>query len=132
MTKLTISLLGNKTCSVSHNKSTSEIVTKSPLEFGGAGDEFSSTDLLAAALGTCIATSIDNILERNNIKFEDTKIIVLKNLSIRPKNISSLSVRIEIRGDVKAKTMDKILRAANTCLVHKSLNIEPEILIATK
>ena len=127
MTELYVSLIGKGECSVKHDKSTTKIITGSPREYGGTGNEFSSTDLLSAALGTCIATTIEDVLDRNKIKYENIEIVVKKELSSRPKEIKRINVEILINEKVDLKILDIIRRSAKSCLVHKSLIVKPEI-----
>ncbi len=127
MTELNIQMLGNKACKVNHHACKTEIVTSTAPEYGGTLNEFSSTDLLAAALGTCIATTIDDILLRNGIPLENVEIIVTKELSVLPKQIKFILVKIVIKQDVTDKLIHIIGKAAKTCMVHNSLSIKPEI-----
>ncbi|PLX24172.1 MAG: hypothetical protein C0597_00145 [Marinilabiliales bacterium] len=129
MTELYVSLIKKGECIVKHDKSATKIVTGSPREYGGNGKEYSSTDLLAAALGTCIATTIEDIINRNKIKYENVEIIVKKELLLKPKKIKSLKVEILINEKIDLKIIDIIRRSAKSCLVHKSLIVKPEIIV---
>jgi hypothetical protein len=93
-------MLGNKICNVSHDSSQSKITTAIPREYRGIIDEFSSTDLFSAALGTRIATIVEDILIRNNIKLDNVNIRVQKELSKSPKGIKFISVNVVLKQDV--------------------------------
>ncbi len=127
MTKLKIKMLGSKVCSVSHNTSNAKIITTLPKEYGGIINEYSSSDLLAAALGTCIATTIEDILLRNRILLENVEIDVQKELAKSPRKIKYIAVNITIREEVDANVLVMIGKAAKTCLIHNSLRLEPRI-----
>ena len=68
-----------------------EIITDLPPEYGGNGQSFSSTDLVSAALGSCILTPIDNIMEREGFDSKKIRISVIKALSDNSKMIKAIS-----------------------------------------
>ncbi len=125
MTILDISLQGEGTCKVQHNETPSEVFTSKPKEYGGRGNEFSSTDLLAAALGTCIGSSLEKVLIRNRIDLDKVKLQVFKDLSSKPKTISLLKVVIHLAVEIDEKTEKILLKTAGTCLVSRSLAVKP-------
>lgn len=129
MTELKIRMLGAKICNVSHDKSKSTIITTTPREYGGIIDDFSSTDLLSAALGTCIATTIEDLLLRNSIQLDNVEIIVQKELSKSPKGIKFIAVDILLHQGVDSKLLKMISKAAKTCLIHNSLVFDPKITV---
>jgi putative redox protein len=109
-------------CRVEHVGSGSVVTTDLPPEFGGEGKSFSATDLLAAALGVCIATSIDRVAERGGIPPDALRVEVQKELSTAPKRVARLTVRIFAARPVDEVLREKLLRAAHTCPVHRSLH----------
>lgn len=58
MSEFRISLKDKGRCQIRHVFADAEIITDLPPEYGGNGRSFSSTDLVSAALGSCILTSI--------------------------------------------------------------------------
>ncbi|MEC3908732.1 OsmC family protein [Tamlana sp. 2201CG12-4] len=132
MTELKIIYNSTKECFVKHNQSDTTIITQTPKEFGGLGNEFSSTDLLVAALGTCLATSISAILKRNSVALKDIELVVKKELSIKPKAIKGIHVYIQINTLIESSLVQKLERAIKSCLVFKALLIRPKIYIKTK
>ncbi len=114
---------------ISHNKSGTKIITDTPIEYGGNGFSFSSTDLLAASLTNCIFTSIDKILVREGISKEDLRINVDKKLLQNPKRLESISLVIIspiLLNDVQKK---KVTNAINVCPVYKCLKDGTNIII---
>jgi uncharacterized OsmC-like protein len=107
---------------VEHVGSGTVVMTDLPPEYGGTGRSFSATDLLAAALGTCIATSIDRVAERAGIPPEALRVEVDKELSATPKRVARLTVRIVLERPADDAARERILRAARTCPVHRSLH----------
>jgi uncharacterized OsmC-like protein len=95
--------------------------SKSPA-FGGTGSSFSSTDLLAVALGTCIATDIEPVAERNGLALREIRIEVEKELSLQPKRVVSLTTHVRLPTSVDDILVVKLQRAAALCLVQRSLS----------
>lgn len=119
--RLSVRLLGAGACEVRHAPSGARLRTSRPLAFGGSGDAFSSTDLLAAALGTCIATDLEGLADRHGISREDLVIEVDKALSVRPKRLEGLRVRIRLPDGADDRARLVLARAAEACLVRRSL-----------
>lgn len=130
--KITYSSQGK--CNVVHESSGSTIQTDLPKEYGGTGNSFSATDLLAAALGVCIATNIDKIAGRHEIPLDQIEIQVQKTLSLNPKKISLLHVSVNVQIPIPEDVKRKMNRAAHACLVHQSLHpdLNVEIKISAK
>jgi putative redox protein len=122
MAILTLRLLGDGDCHVDHAATGATVQTSKSPDFGGRGTSFSSTDLLAAALATCIATDIEPVAVRNGIALDRIHIEADKQISTSPKRIVELIVRVHISGTPDDVTLLKLQRAAETCLVQRSLH----------
>ena len=85
--------------------------------------------MLAAALGTCTATTVEDIIQRNNIQLDKVEIIVYKELSKIPKGIKFIAVNILIHEEGDSKLLKMIGKAAKTCLIHNSLAFKPQITV---
>ena len=120
-----IALVGEGRCRASHSPSNAEVATETPPEYGGRGDSFSATDLVAAGLGACIATSVQAVTAPGGIPDSRVSVTVRKHLSPSPKRICALDVIIRIREALDADQRGRILAAARSCPVHRSLH--PEI-----
>lgn len=129
MSRIDVSLRGNGQCHILHRESGAEIRSSVAPEYGGRGDAFSSTDLLAAALGSCIATNLEPVALRHGIPLDAIGISVDKTLSVSPKRIESLAVRVSIDGDVPQPVMERLGRAAQLCAVHRSLSADASVTI---
>jgi putative redox protein len=118
--RITLPRLG--ACRVEHVGSGTLVATDLPPEYGGDGESFSATDLLAAALGACIATSLDRVAHRAGIPPEALRIEVDKELAVAPKRVARLAVRVVVARPLDEPTRAKLLRAAHTCPGHRSLH----------
>lgn len=116
-------------CVVEHEQSGTVIATDIPPEYGGNGRSFSATDLVAAALGTCIATNLDSIALRHNIPLETFSLKVDKTLANDPKRITGLTVTVTINTPLQAEVLLKLKRASENCAVKRSLAPAPDMQI---
>lgn len=129
LSKYTIHLYGNGRCKIRHELANSEIITDLPPEYGGNGLSFSSTDLVAAALGSCTLKNIDEIIEREGFDPKKIKLVVTKMLSQKPKMIKAIRLEIFYPEKFSDVLLKKLKNAAKTCPVKRSLN--PQIQIET-
>jgi putative redox protein len=127
LSKFSIQLHDKGRCQIRHELAGAEIITDLPPEYGGNGRSFSSTDLVSVALGSCILTSIDSILEREGYYSEKIKISVIKTLSENPKMINAISLEIFYPEKLGGVLIEKLERAIATCPVKRSLNEQVEI-----
>ena len=121
MSRIDIRLAGGGDTDITHVESGARLRSSKSPAYGGSGQSFSSTDLLAAALGSCIATNIEPVAERHGIDFDRILLTVTKVLSKQPKRIESLTVAVRIEGDIAPDVLLRVERAAHHCLVHESL-----------
>ncbi len=125
---MTITLAGQGECDVVHHGSGARLRTAKGRQFGGTGSSFSSTDLLAVALGTCIATDLEPVAQRHGVTLSAIRISVEKQLDTSPKRLTRLSVIVQLPAAVDDVLRLKLQRAADHCLVQRSLS--PDIAIA--
>lgn len=109
-----------------HESTGTQITTDVSPEFGGGGSTFSSTDLVAAGLGSCISSSLEVLAERRKIPLDAISITVDKKLGTEPKRISRLAVTITLDIPADTKVAKLFERAAHTCTVHRSLHPDIE------
>ncbi len=122
MSRFTLDLCEKGRCRIRHDLAATEIITDLPPEYGGRGRSFSSTDLISAALGSCILTSIDTILEREGFDSKKLKVSVEKSLSQKPKMISAIALTIFYPDKLNELLLQKLERAAAACPVKRSLH----------
>jgi putative redox protein len=123
---------GDLHCEAKHAPSGETILTDAPIDIGGKGEAFSPTDLVGAALGTCIVTSMATLAKRNNIELAGTTAHVAKEMtSAPPRRIAELKVIVTMPKGMKLSETDraKLEGAGNACPVHKSLHPETKVTI---
>lgn len=126
MVKIAIRYEGGLRCEAKHAPSGQRLHTDAPVDNHGRGESFSPTDLVATALGTCMATIMGIIAERHQIDLRGMEVEVTKEMSADvPRRISRLTtnIRIPLPPDHPQRTL--LENGALTCPVHKSLH--PEI-----
>jgi putative redox protein len=123
--EISIDYKGGLHCLATHLLSGREIITDAPLDNGGKGEAFSPTDLVAAALGTCIITVMDLVARRSGIDLSGTRIKVVKEMtSVPSRRIGRLEVAVTYpKGlDLSESDKNKLEKTAHTCPVKQSLN----------
>jgi putative redox protein len=110
-----------------HVPSGSLIETDAPVDNEGKGERFSPTDLVGAALGTCMATIMGIIARRKGIDLKGMRIRVAKTMSSTPpRRIAKLETHIHMPIPADHPERTTLERGALTCPVHQSLHPEME------
>jgi len=130
MVQINISYEGDLHCSLVHVPSGATVETDAPVDNHGRGASFSPTDMVAAALGSCMATLMGIKARAKDIDITGTTISVLKEMTNVPvRRIGRLIVDILLPRDYSDAEMTILRNAALTCPVMKSIN--PEIIVET-
>lgn len=127
MVKIEIRYEGGLRCAAKHGPSGQTLQTDAPVDNHGRGESFSPTDLVATALGACMATIMGIVAERHQLDLRGMSIVVSKVMSAEaPRRIAKLATTIKV--PLPADHPQRILleNAALTCPVHKSLSAEME------
>lgn len=114
--------LGNKKVELIHEPSGATLITDAPKDNLGDGSKFSPTDLVAAALGSCIITTIAIVAERDGIDVTNSHMSVTKHMSTSPRRIGELPVTLHLPKSLTVEQRAKLERTARTCPVHHSLH----------
>ena len=131
MVKVDVTYTGELHCDAVHGPSQSKIATDAPTDNKGKGEEFSPTDLVATALGSCMSTTMGIKAQELGIDLRGMTVSVQKEMSTdAPRRIVGLSseVHIPLRKDCPQREV--LEQTALNCPVHKSL--PPEIDRPTK
>ncbi len=127
MVNISIRYEGALRCAATHGPSGQTLFTDAPVDNHGKGESFSPTDLVATALGTCMATIMGIVSERHTIDLAGMKIEVTKEMTKEaPRRIARLVTVIDVPLPADHPDRDLLERAALTCPVHQSLHPEIE------
>jgi hypothetical protein len=127
MVRIQLSYQGGLRCSATHEPSGNTITTDAPLDNNGRGEAFSPTDLVATALGACMATVMGIVAERKAISLEGLRIEVRKHMSEdAPRRISRLEVDLHMPIPAAHPERKLLESAARSCPVHHSLHPDIE------
>lgn len=111
-----------------HEKSGTTIITDAPVDNNGKGEAFSPSDLVCAALASCMATIMGIWAAREALDITGLRWEVNKHMSsTAPRKIVAIDVHMEWDGAAAATAQQLITlkRVALTCPV--ALSISPEI-----
>jgi putative redox protein len=122
MVEMSAIYLGDKHCELQHGPSKSKIETDAPKDNNGRGENFSPTDLVGAALASCILTTMAIMAEKDGLSIKGAKARVTKEMQASPRQIAKLPVTIEMPAGLSATDRKRLEAAAHTCPVHRSLN----------
>jgi len=75
---------GKLRCVATHGPSMAKVATDAPVDNGGSGAEFSPTDLVATALGTCVLTTMGLVAARHDIDLSGMTVRVMKEMTQKP------------------------------------------------
>lgn len=114
---------GDLRTSMTHNRSGQTIITDAPLDNNGKGESFSPTDLVSAALASCVMTILG--IKARDMGYENVEMEaqVWKSMASNPRRIGKITValRVQIEG---VTDQQKIIleRTTRACPVARSLD----------
>ena len=130
MVEIQLTYEGDLHCCATHMPSGNTLVTDAPVDNNGRGQAFSPTDLVATALGTCVATVIGIVAKRKEIAVEGMKVTVRKEMSdSMPRRISRLEMDLVMPLLASHPHRSLLESAANTCPVKQSIHPEIELVM---
>ena len=105
-----------------HQKSGNKIITDAPLDNNGKGEAFSPTDLVCAALSSCMMTLMGMVAERESIDMTKMTSEITKIMAANPRKIAEIQIRFSRPGLLGTMEQKQMLKnAARTCPVALSL-----------
>jgi putative redox protein len=125
MVQIDTEYVGDLKCTSEHVPSGVTLTTDAPKDNHGEGRSFSPTDLVATALGTCVATILGIQAEKHDLNLEGIEISVEKEMASNPRRIDSLRTEVTMPVVLDASTRTRLERAARHCPVDES--IHPDI-----
>ena len=126
MVQISIDYTGQLHCSATHGPSQTELVTDAPLDNLGKGEAFSPTDLVATALGTCIATTMGIVAQKHGIDLRGMTVNVTKEMANDPRRIGRLTSEVRIPLPPDHPQRELLEKTGLGCPVHRSLPADME------
>ena len=122
MNSMTGEYLGELRTRDKHLKSGNTLITDAPVDNMGKGEAFSPTDLVCAALSSCMMTIMGQVADRENIDLKGMTTEITKVMVNSPRKIAEIHVSFT-HPNLKAdeKQQQKLKNAARTCPVALSL-----------
>jgi len=128
MVEICVQYAGNLRCVATHGPSGVTLMTDAPLDNHGRGEAFSPTDLVATALGCCMATVMGILAERDGMDLSGLRVAVRKHMAADPdRRIGCLEVGIHMPKTLTDVQRRKLEATARTCPVKQSLRPEVDI-----
>jgi uncharacterized OsmC-like protein len=125
---ITGKLVSPTSTQLEHDPSHAGLLTQAPKDNGGDGSSFSPTDLCAASLGACAATTLSLRATREGIPLRGVTFSVEKHMTPEPpRRIAKLVTRYTIDTTCSDEDYGKLVNAAKTCPVRRSLH--PDIVV---
>src|ERR1700733_9892829 len=101
MVKISMVYEGQLHCTLTHGPSGSVIQTDAPKDNMGRGEAFSPTDLVAAALGSCMLTVMGIAAQRHNIDLKGTTVEVSKEMVTTPmRRIGTITITFHMASGI--------------------------------
>ncbi len=128
MIEIKVNYEGGLHCSNTHGPSGSIFSTDAPIDNNGRGESFSPTDLIATALGSCMATIMGMAAERKNLCLEGMVIKVGKHMSEnQPRRIVILDVVVDMPLSSEHPDRKILESAALSCPVYQSIHADIKV-----
>ncbi len=130
MVEIKLTYEGDLHCSAVHTPSGNELVTDAPVDNNGRGQAFSPTDLLATALGSCMATVVGIVAKRKEIAVEGMAVTVRKFMSDdQPRRVKRLELDLIMPLPASHPDRKLLESAARGCPVHHSIHPDIDVVM---
>jgi putative redox protein len=130
MVTMNFEYVGGLRCRGMHGPSGTVLETDAPADNHGKAERFSPTDLMGAALASCIATTVGINANKNGWNVDGMKLQVTKEMSTQPpRRIVRLTVELWMPRRYTPEIERQIDEIARNCPVFKSLH--PDIATPT-
>jgi putative redox protein len=115
--------IGDLRTEIIHVRSGSIIITDAPVDNKGKGENFSPTDMVASALGSCILTIMGIAAREHGFSIDGTTCKITKIMTDRPRKIGEIKIDFDFTNNEYTDKQKKILdHCVKTCPVALSLN----------
>ena len=120
--QIEVKYLGDLRTESTHIDSQSKLLSDAPKDNEGLGRQYSPTDLVASALGSCLLTIMGIVAKRHEIKLKGSYIKIQKIMGSKPRRIKEINLDIFIPDLANEKKLQILKNAASHCPVHNSLS----------
>jgi uncharacterized OsmC-like protein len=127
MVKMMALYQGEKHCEITHEPSQAKIATDAPKDNNGLGMAFSPTDLVGAALGSCMLTVMSIAAEKDGVDLKGSRVNVEKEMAANPRKIAKLNVVLHLPQAISVDYRRKLETIAHNCPVKLSLSSEMQV-----
>lgn len=118
--------LGELRTEATHMLSGTKLMTDAPPDNKGRGEFFSPTDLVAAALGSCMVTIMGIAARTHGFNIDGTKISITKIMSSEsPRRIAEIVINLAFPRDYDEKVKKIIEYTTKSCPV--ALSLHPDL-----
>jgi putative redox protein len=121
---------GNLRCTARHISTGKTLATDAAKSQGGLGENFSPTDLVTVALGTCVLTTLAMVAQRHQIDLSGLSACLEKDMQTVPvRRIASIgmTITLPLRARLSPADRSRLENAAQRCPVKQSLHPEIDI-----
>jgi putative redox protein len=119
-------IIGNEKYKTRLLSSNNEIVADEPVALGGTDLGFAPAELLCASLASCTAITLRMYADRKEWEVAQISVTVDHERD-NANNISHLTRRISIEGNLDDSQTGRLLAIANACPIHKLLTGKIEV-----
>lgn len=114
--------LGDLRTEITHVQSGNKVITDAPTDNNGRGEYISPTDMVAAALGSCMLTLMALAARRLDIELKGTRVEIQKVMAANPRRIAEIRLDFYFPAEYTDRCKKIIEGAGETCPVGKSLH----------
>jgi putative redox protein len=115
--------LGELRTEAVHVRSESIIITDAPVDNKGKGENFSPTDMVATALGSCIFTIMGIASREHGFSIDGSSCKITKIMTDNPRKIGEIKIDFDFTANNYTEKQKKILEnCVKTCPVARSLH----------
>jgi putative redox protein len=126
--RMAVTYQGDLHCEGLHEPSGTRLETDAPKDNEGRGERFSPTDLVGAALGSCMLTVMGIVARRHAWDLTGACAQVEKDMVAQPiRRIARLGLQITMPVGIPQDARAVLERAARTCPVHQSLHPDVQV-----
>ena len=104
-----------------------EVIVDDTVEAGGPGDGFRPTELLLGALAACMAGTMTNFANGQEIPLGDISMTLSDEVAKAPTRIGRIEIVMSVEADASERQLESMERVAAARKIHNTLGNAPEI-----